>query len=355
MKKRKITYSPTARQKKQRDVQTEPPTKPEVTNEEAIARRQKTKTIVCIAVAAVLAVVLITVAILIPVLSMNETVTDDTFLKWQTYNPETGESEEDGIFNSNPIATITITGDDKTAFRQLFGKDKVDLEFEIFMDSAPYAGMNFLYLAESGFYNNTIISYVHGGKAMFCGFTEAKNGSNRALEENFILNLKGFVNHRQNTPSFSNDSKDFKLGYRLRREYDRRITGDVCGFLTMIASNSYSYSSSTAFMMFTNSSPQYDFLGLSSVDSYLSWVGKTNNEESKAAMAMIDSLNSELSGKFYKTDWAVRITSIKTNLSAARKNYLKNNFERLLTCTENAGAYVDNWTNNAYNESYYCY
>ncbi len=353
MKKRKITYSPTARQKRQRDAQPEPP-KPEVTDEEAIARRQKTKTIVCIAVASVLAVVLITVAILIPVLLMNETVTDNTFLEWRTCNPKTGEPE-DGIFNSNPIATITITGDDKTAFRQFFGKDKIDLEFEIFMDSAPYAGMNFLYLAESGFYDNTIISYVHGGKAMFCGFTEAKNGSNRALEENFILNLKGFVNHRQNTPSFSNDNKDFKLGYRLRREYDRKITGDVSGFLTMIASNSYSYSSSTAFMMFTNSSPQYDMLGLSNIDSYLSWVGKTNNEESKAAMATIDSLNSELSGKFYKTDWAVRITSIKTDLSAARKNYLKNNFEKLLTCTEGKGAYIDNWTSTAYNESYFCY
>lgn len=356
MKKRKITYSLTAQQKKKlKRQQGESSVEKEVeqpASEVAEVRKSNKKFIIC-ATAIFLAVAMIVVAILIPIWTA-EKITNETFTNWKYYNPAdpenpyTDENPNPNVM-ANPIATITFTGDNKDEFKKIFGSEEVKVEIEIFMDDAPYSGMNFMYLAESGFYNNTLISDTNRGKAMFSGFTNTDNSAHKAYDSS-IVNLKGFLSHNINATGKEN----FKLGYRLSVESKRNPTNTTSGslgYLAMMAGSSSLYSTSTAFMLITQDSPQLNFADETyDIRSYLSWVGVTNNAESKEILRKIDSIASTKSGKFYVPDVAIRIKSIKTNLSKARRKYLLENFESLITSVSST-----NWKDTAFNKTYYKY
>lgn len=356
MKKRKITYSLSARQKRQLKQQEQQGEKQEQTEEvapEGVAAKRKLNysLIICITAVA-LAAVLIFLAIFIPIWN-REKVNHDTFLKWKYFNPEDPENPYTDTNPNpnptpNPIATVTLTGSDEDAFNAIFGKKEVEISLEIFMDDAPYAGMNFMYLAESGFYDGTIIHDVYRGKAAMNGYTQDKNSSGRAREATFIRNLKGFV---ENTVS-TWDTPQYKLGYRLKVEKNRSIANtsqSQLGYLLMMAGSSSSYSASTLFMLTTDDSPIYNYADSStSLVTYLSWVGRVTNEESLEVLRKLNGVSVTASGKSYVPNTTIKIKSIKTNLSSERKNYLLNNFESLIS-----GGKESTLRNVAYNESYY--
>ncbi|MBR2968119.1 MAG: peptidylprolyl isomerase, partial [Clostridia bacterium] len=321
--------------------------------EAAVAKNKvDRKFVICIS-AAILAVVMIVLAIFIPIWTA-ETVNHQTFLNWKNFNP----NDPDNPYNSenpnpnptpNPIVTVTLTGDDEDAFVDIFGQKKVSITVEIFMDDAPYAGMNFMYLAESGFYNNTIISDLHRGKALFCGFTDTTNDKSNARDGSVLRNLKGFV---ENTSSTWNNLK-FKLGYRLTAESKRSVldtSQSALGYLIMMSGSSTYYATSTAFMFTTREDPQLNFADdNTSVTSYTSWLGRVTDDESMQVLTKLDTVTSTLNGKSYCPDTTIRISSIKTNLSSAKKKYLLENFESLI----HDGLSVSTWRTVAYNENYY--
>lgn len=354
MKKRKITYSLTAQQKKSLKKQQSGEATVEESTAESVAAKNRVnyKLIICIA-AAVLAVAMIVLAIFIPVWTA-EVVTHDTFLNWRNYNssdPDNPYTDENPNPNptANPIATITLTGDDDEAFKQIFGAKQVKLTVELFMDDAPYAGMNFMYLAESGYFDDTIISDVYRGRAMFCGYTGTTNGENKAQKGNLIRNLKGFVEN--NVSSWNTDK--YKLGYRLSTESSRSVADtsqDALGYLLMMAGSSSYYSTSTAFMFTTRSDPQYNFSDSSTaITTYASWLGRVTNDESMNVLSKIDGITTTLNGKSYCPDTTIKISSITTNLSSARKGYLLENYESLLQ----DGLSISTWRKVAYNETYF--
>lgn len=323
MKKRKITYSPTAQQRKEQKRQQEKQNQKEQTTEaeEAVATAPKTaniKIIIICIVANVLAVVLIVCAIFIPIWASAEKVTNDTFLAWE--NPE-----------AQPIVTFTLTGDDKEEFRKIFGADEVELKYEIFISDAPYTSINLLYLVESDFYDGTIINDVKSGYAMINGFTDTKDDamSNKARNVNFVDSLKGFVNHYVATYGKS----DFRLGYRFSAETKRSMLNQRClGYLCMLSGTSSSnYCTSTAYIFTTGENPQ--FTDAVSTTGNLSWVGKVVEPESqyKDVLSKLNGINTVKKGKFDCPAFNIRIKSAKTNLSSAKRKYLLNNFESIIT------------------------
>lgn len=365
MKKRKITYSLTARQKKNlkrgnnayKDEKVEE--KVDETEKAEMAKKSTRNTIIICVVAMVLAVLMILLAVFIPIWTSVEKVTNDTFYSWRNYNPLDPENlytDENPNPNppANPIATITLTGNDKEEFKKVFGKEEVDISLEIFIDDAPYSSMNFLYLAESDFYDDTIIHDIHRGHAMFSGFTDAKNNANRALDRNFIVNLTGFDKH--NISTWGDDK--FKLGYRLERESKRSQVNsptDSFGYLIMMASNSYSYGTSNTFMIVTNDNPQFNFGDdNSSIVNYISWLGRVRSD-SMEILRKMDSrvINTKTSGNFHVPEITIKIKDIKTDLSKARKNYLLNNFEQLITGAKQGASSSTSWNGDAYNSKNY--
>ncbi|MCH5164646.1 MAG: peptidylprolyl isomerase [Clostridiales bacterium] len=359
MKKRKITYSLTAQQKKKLKREEETKGKGDANISDApeteVAKKSNNSAKIAICISAfVLAAAMIVLAILIPIWINAENVTAETFTDWVNYNPNDPENpytSENPNPNppANPIATVKLTGDNKQVFKSIFGADEVEISVEIFMDDAPYAGMNFMYLAESGFYDGTIISDVSRGHAMFSGFTDNKNSSNRALESNVILKLKGFTDHNYSTWNKDN----YKLGYRLTTETKRSASGSQSmGYLTMMAGSSTYYSTSTSFMFITSENPQFNFADDStSITSYLSWLGRVTDDESMQILRKFNNVDTALSGKVYYPLSTIRISSIKTNLSSARRKYLLNNFEELIS----GGTAITTWRQVAYNSQYYMF
>ncbi|MBE5731337.1 MAG: hypothetical protein E7350_05285 [Clostridiales bacterium] len=356
MKKRKITYSLSARQKRQLKQQEQQGEKQEQSEDvapaEVIGKRKPSYPLIICITAVALAVVLIFLAIFIPIWS-REKVNHDTFLKWKYFNPDDPENPYSDTNPNpnpapNPIATVTLTGEDEDAFKAIFGEKEVEITLEIFMDDAPYAGMNFMYLAESGFYDGTIIHDVYRGKAAMNGFTQSKNSSGRAKEATFIRNLKGFV--ESNVSTWNNAG--YKLGYRLKVENDRSIANtsqSQLGYLLMVAGNSSNYSTSTSFILTTDDSPVYNYGdGSTSLSNQLSWLGRATNDESLNILRKLNGVEVTANGKSYVPNTTIRIESIKTNLSKERKKYLLNNFESLI-----AGGKETALRNVAYNESYY--
>lgn len=361
MKKRKITYSLTAQQKKQLKrrqegkIVEEEKEAPEVSAEaEATAVRKKNTTVIIVSVAVVFVAIALIFLALFALGVFNgdsEIVSKQTFLNWEYYNPDDPDHPYDTPKNPNPHATITLTGDGQ-AFKDIFGAEEVNIDIEIFMDDAPYAGTNFMYLAESGFYDGTIINNIARGQAWFGGYTDTKNASYRGADGTTMLkNLKGFVEHSSNVAGTDASTNDYKLGYRLRIESNRNptdSTGGSLGYLAMISGHSSQYSASTMFMFMTAADPQLNLPTTNtSITSYLSWMGMANSTESREIIKKLNNVSTTLSGKYYAPNDNIRIKSIKTDLSKARKDYLLNNFESIIEGSETS------WTFRPFNETYY--
>lgn len=340
----------TARQKKQlQNKQMSEKDKESDEVPEEVVRPKKTGLIVSI-LAGALAIVLIVFAICLPIITSNETITDDTFLKWKTFNPKDPDHPYDSdnpnpAPPANPTVTFTLTGDDMAAFTDYFGSSEVSLRFELFMDDAPYSSINMLYLAESGFYDDTIINDIKNGHAMINGFTKAVDKENKAFKVDFIEKLTGFQEKRVSQVNNS----DFKLGYRLYPETVRE-TDDSFGNLIMLAGSSSSGGcSSTAYVFVTrDNSPQFDDLMTS--QSNMSWMGRIADEgaEQYEILEKINSVPTKSSGKFKVPEFNIKIKTAKTDLSRAQKNYLLKNFERIMS----NGIYTT-WRNYSYNASDY--
>lgn len=356
MKKRKITYSMTARQKKELKKQQEDGKQNNENAEEGevvVPKPRKTGLFVSLA-AGILAVALIVAAICIPVLMSKETVTNDTFLKWKTYNPKDPENPyDDGNPNpnppANPIVTFTLNSDDEAAFAAHFGSSEIRLDFELFMDDAPYASTNMLFLAESGFYDGTIINDVKNGHAMLNGFTAAADLVNKSKDISFMEKLTGFDPKRTSSSGLA----DFKLGYRLIAEYKRQVN-DSFGYLTMLAGTSSSSSSgcsSTAFVIVTrDNSPQFNDL-MDKPSTYMSWVGKLTGEEGQSELLKkLNEVPTTLKGKFRVPQFNIKIRSVRSDLSSAKKKYLLKNFESIIS-----GGISSTWQKYAYNDTFYSF
>ncbi len=365
MKKRKISYDLTAQQKKQLKRQQENKDNNAKGNEtvamtdgtEAIdmQKRNKKSLIICVCAVA-LAVLMIVLAIGLPVWISSETVNNDTFLNWKNFNSK----DPNNLFTSdnpnpnppaNPIATVTLTGDDKAAFKQVFGSEELKIDIELFIDDAKYSVMNFMYLAESKFYDNTIINDVNNQHAMFGGFTGTTTNSNKAREGSIVYNLKGFEEHINS----NYNSKDFKLGYRLTAERSRNLASSSqsnLGYLVMIAGPSSYYSTSTSYMLLTAESQKLFFGDVNdntgyNIESYLSWMGRVSPEYLDVITKFND-VQASANGNFLCPVNTIRISSIRTNLSDAKRKYLLNHFEELIS-----DGLTSQWREINMSESYY--
>lgn len=355
MKKRKISYDLTAQQKKKLKRQQNDgfAVAEEASSEtdEAIAKRRNNKSLIICISAVILAVVLIVLAICLPIWIGSETVTNETFLNWENFNPKDPENPyTDENPNPNPpaypIATVKLTGDDQNAFAQIFGTKELEIKIELFMDEAPYSAMNFMYLAESGYYDGTIINDLNNKHLMFCGYTNTTTNSNRAIERNFIYNLKGFYDHIN--ANYNSDEK-FKLGYRLKTEGSSR--SDNLGYLVMLAGSTYG--TSTGFMLLADKSPKLSFgdvgdkSGYPNIKDYLSWTGRVISDFE--VLEKFNELETTINGNFLCPNNTIRISSIRTDLSSAKRNYLLQHFEELIE----KGLTSTTWKNVNLNETYY--
>ncbi len=369
MKKRKISYDLTAQQKKklrrqQNNENSDKFSQTDSDGTEAVIVKDKKNgnrnLILCIC-ALVLAVVMIVLAIGLPIWTGSETVTNDTFLNWANFNPKDPENPftaENPNPNppDNPIATVTLTSDDKNSFEEIFGSKELKIDVELYINEAKYSAINFMYLAESGFYDNTIINDINNQHAMFCGFTDTNTKSNKAREGNIIYNLKGFLDHTNS--NFS--SKDFKLGYRLATEKNRNLASSSqsnLGYLVMLAGSSSYYSTSTSYMFLTDDSQKLYFGDVEdkvgyNVETYLSWMGRVT-PESFDELAKFNEVETAVKGNFLCPINNIRISSIRTNLSSAKRNYLLNHFEELIQGGLINNGYTTQWKETNLSESHY--
>ena len=110
----------------------------------------------------------------------------------------------------NPVARIYL---------EIDGNRSTHIDVELFPEQAPNAVANFIFLAETGFYNNTIISDVGGqvdgtpnsghGFVRFAGFIDPVR--NRASQEVDPIFHSSF-------PQFRADSPNNRLAYALRND-----------------------------------------------------------------------------------------------------------------------------------------
>ncbi len=371
MKKRKISYDLTAQQKKKlrRQQNNENSDKFSQTDSDAsgtvvvnVKVNVYTGLIVCIC-ALVLAAVMIVLAIGLPIWTGSETVTNDTFLNWANFNPKDPENPftaENPNPNppDNPIVTVTLTGDNQNAFESVFGSKELKIDVELYINEAKYSAINLMYLAESGFYDNTIINDINNQHAMFCGFTDTSTKSNKAREGNIIYNLKGFLDHTNS----NHGTKDFKLGYRLAVEKSRKPQRNF-GYLVMLAGSSTDYSTSSYYgtstsYMFLNDDSQKLYFGDVgdkagyNIEQSLSWVGRVM-PESFDALTKFNEVETVAKGNFLCPINNIRISSIRTNLSSAKRKYLLEHFEELIKDGLISNGYTTQWKETNFSETYY--
>lgn len=364
MKKRKITYDLTARQKKELKrssgangaVTPKEPTAEEIALKES---RVSARKLILVITATVLAVVFVLSGALIPVVQSNKEyskLTNDYFLDWKT---------EEGETLTNPTATIHLVDGD--------GKNFGDIKLELFMDAAPNACINFIYLAESGFFDNTIFHDKTQGLIWFGGYklnaeydSDDENSAkyvSKANDEKFLSKLTGFTKHNGNVvdgDDVDSANRKYKLGYRLTAETTKKNSGNQYGMLMMQAGTGSEYSTSTHFMFSTDTSPSFTkWNNGSNMGSYVSYVAKIANDDEGKSFDTLDKINAlatagKENGKEnnakqiyyqYIDVSLVKIASIETSLSKAQRKYILKNFESFVTS--------GTWRANAYNPEYF--
>jgi|GEM_PF-2348855 len=167
----------------------------------------------------------------------------------------------------NPVATISLSNGEQ-------------IEIELFFAYSPAIVANFIYLAHSGFFDNTLFHNNQRGFVAFSGFTSITPAvfgaqgvvttptvaTHRAEDRDFVSTLTGFASER--SAIYGNSS--FKLGYRLepnapslphitrpRNPNQMPFTGPDTtsrnytprGYFAMMASNHDTAGSSTSFVM----------------------------------------------------------------------------------------------------------
>lgn len=361
MKKRKITYDLTARQKKElkRSADSKSASvKNEPTEEEIALRESKAgaRKLILTITATVLAVVLILSGALIPVVQSNKeykALTNDTFINW---------GDEDEALE-NPTATIHLVDGE--------GKDFGDIKLELFMDAAPYACINFVYLAESGYFDNTIFHDKTQGLIWFGGYklngdyNESDESSakyvSKADDENFVSKLTGFTKHTGNVTDggdVDTSSRKYKLGYRLSAETSKKNYSDQHGMLMMQAGTGSEYSTSTQFMFSTVPSPSFTkWNNGSNMSNYISYVARIVSDDNGKSFETLDKINSlttvgkdngnEAKQRYYQyiDQSLVKIASIETSLSKAQRKYILKNFESFISS--------NTWRANSCNPEYF--
>ena len=315
MKKRKITYSMTAKQRKESNKK---PVEVVLTEEEIAAIEQKKaqkaekklkfKRIAFISVACLLAVCLIITAIALPFIL-----------------PENIEG--------NPIAVIKL-------------KDGSKIEVELYKDDAPGAVANFIYLSLNDFYDNTMIHDITNGFVSFGGYTSPTE--HRSKDKDFVGTLGGFSAHTVNEATKSN----FKLGYRLKRE-NTTASINQKGLMVFMAGTG-TWGTSTHFMFTADTSPQLSFPGSSTSFSSYTVMGNYANDASLAVIERIyameksdrPSVNCFRYPQLYQS---VLIKNIEIkNISRKYKRNLLKNFEQYITSDISQ---LSSWTSTSHSYS----
>lgn len=251
----------------------------------------------------------------------------------------------DNVFNKdkgNPIATFYLSN----------GKT---INFELYYDKAPAYAANFIYLAESNFFDNTLFSNVNNRYAVMGGFVEhGEKNTNRAQDESYVSTLKGFNSARSNVWNHNVSGEEFKLGYRLN--YGAKpSSGKYSGkpyYMVMFAGTS-TYGTATHFGFTAQGNT--GFLPISSNSSVI-YMGYVADNDS---MAVIDEVCASVSkenplvNEWRYTD-EVKINDVKiSNISKALRSKIINDFEEFVVNPEStmegaltAGSYT--WRGTSY-------
>jgi len=301
MKKRKIEYSMTAKQRKEMQKKATTPAVEEVavqeTTEQEVVTKSPSKLIrnIIVSIACLVAVCMFVTAIALPYI-----------------RPEKIEG--------NPIAVIKL-------------KDGSTIKMELYIEDAPGAVANFIYLANSKFFNGTAIHDITNGFVSFSGYMATNGGpsDHKAKDESFVSSLKGFTDHTEN----KYDTTGFKLGYRIKRE-NTSATINQKGLLVFLSGTS-TWGTSTHFMMTANTSPQLHFPGnSSSISTNYTVMGHYIGDESLATIERIYGMDKSdvaivNSFRYPKAYKSITISSISIkNISRKYKKNLMKNFETYL-------------------------
>ncbi len=223
----------------------------------------------------------------------------------------------------NPIAQITLQNGKKIEVELLYKESASEDK----NGRGPIA--NFIYLAESKFFDGTIFSNTLGGFFSLEGYTAP--GQHKAKDEDFVATLKGF-NYRPNKWGESN----FKMGYRLTRQTIIAEPTYKSGYVAMLCGTGSS-GTSTSFIMIYDNSAQL-LLNNQKIESNLTYIGKMSSgsiEVLKEISSYSTTDNTtvdgweKLSGWGYPTDYdAVRIKTVKIKqLNWQLKKNIVNRFE----------------------------
>ena len=100
---------------------------------------------------------------------------------------------------NNPIARMILS-------------NGMTIDYEIYADESPRAAGVFVYLAQQGFFDGTIIFDLQYGYVRFGGYNGFKNTSHKENDKNTIDTLKNQINFNKNIPQ---QWKDKPLSYRV--------------------------------------------------------------------------------------------------------------------------------------------
>ncbi len=296
MKKRKIEYSLTAKQRKEMQNRSyvAPPTEEElIAAEEAKAAKAEKnsmiKRIAFISIACLLSVCLIITAIALPFIIPEKV-------------------------KGNPIAVFML-------------KDGSVIEMELYKDDAPAAVASFIYLATNGFYNNTIFHDITNGFVSFNGYTAPTK--HKSDDVKFVSKLKGFSEHTVNE---SGESR-FKLGYRLKQENENAVINEK-GLMVFMAGQG-TWGTSTGFMFSASENPQLSFPGNSSATHFTvmgRYLGEKSLEVIERISAMTEIEYSVVNSFKHPVDYeSVKIKSVRIiNIEKKYKEKILKNFENYI-------------------------
>ncbi len=198
-------------------------------------------------------------------------------------------SSDNWVPEGNPIAKVHLS-------------NGMDLEYELFMDTAPIATTNFIFLSKIGFFDNTVIHDIQndwvrfsGYEAGYKGYVDDTDSAHRAQNVDFIKSSDKYFKV-YNIEYFKNKNETYKedrvFSYRLQREKnasssvstDQISAGDL--FF-------YYQDSSTMMQIAASDNPQLTITqGGSSPStqtlSQLTYFGRANNEKTLENLAAIN-------------------------------------------------------------------